>query len=156
MAGTQELAMTMMNGHGGTTMGAQLIDLVPITSTVQVNGADFVLYPITIAQFGGLMAAYPDLISAISTSGSMGQLVIHLPQVVPALICASLRQPEALGAASNLPLELQIEFLDKISEISIPSGVRPLMEMLARIVTGRPGIPGNRSGMQSLPRTSPN
>jgi hypothetical protein len=143
--------MNQMNGRA-----AQLSDLVPLTRTVQVNGADFVLYPITITQLGGLLSRYPDLVGALGTTPSMGALAWHLPQVVPAMICASLRQPEAEEIAATLPLELQIEFLDKIAEISIPSGVRPLMEMLARIVTGRPGIPGNQSGLQNLPRTSPN
>ena len=65
--------MTGMNGHGGRTMAAQLSDLVPITRTVQVNGADFVLYPITITQLARMLATHPGLIDALALSWRKGR-----------------------------------------------------------------------------------
>ena len=65
-----------------------------------------------------------------------------MPEVVPPMIALSLRQPDAEAVASDLGLEDQLRFLDKFAELSIRGGVRPMLEMMVRILLGQ-GEGGN-------------
>lgn len=138
---------------------AQLKDLVQPVRTVTVDGEEFILHPVTISQFAAIINMHPEFATLLNKQPSMATVAMAMPHVVPEIIAASLRQPEAVEAAGNLSIQTQIEFLDRIAEITIPDGVRPLMEMLAKIVTGRPVINGGGlqdQGDQETRRRSPN
>ena len=125
-------------------MNDKLKDLVQHTRQITIksaNGRDltFTLYPISLSDICRMIDAYPEFGPAINSNVTMAQFAVKCAVAVPDMICTSLRQPEATEAASQLSLHQQIEFLDKIAEISMPHGVHPLMLMLAGIVAGRDG-----------------
>jgi hypothetical protein len=120
-------------------MTAQLKHMAKPTRTLTIDGVDYTLHPISLRQFIDLLDRYPEFTRLLNAKPTMAEVALKMPIVVPALIAASLRQydDETIAAAEEMGVQTQVEFLDKIAEMSIKDGVRPLIDMLTRVVVGR-------------------
>lgn len=123
-----------------------LIDIASATEKV----ADVAVHALSGADIADLLSRYPDLRKAVSgVEISVDALIATMPDAVAAVIAMATMSrsektvPEQVKkneqAASELAVGLQVDMLDAIIRLSLPSGITPFMERLETLSAGLRG-----------------
>lgn len=114
-----------------------LLDIAPQTVQVHVNGSAVDVSGISAEGIVSLLQRFPELRKLISGKGIEIEDMVNLaPGIIAAVIAAgtgSIANAEAERIAANLAVEMQVEFLTKIGELTFPGGVGPFVERLKRM-----------------------
>lgn len=116
-----------------------LLDIVPLEAsneTVTIRGKKLEVYGISLVGIVKLFRRFPEL-SGMLTGGIAGvgveKLIELVPQAVTAIIAAGLGHADDAkheAAAARLGVEEQIDIVQAILKITIPSGVGPFVDKL--------------------------
>lgn len=138
-----------------------LLDIAPTTGKVTVNGKDVDIVGVSAEGIAILLNEFPALRAALSGRGvdvSPEAMFSHGPKFVAHVIAAgtgSPGDPAVMEVAGKLPVGIQLEFLDKIIQQTLPGGVGPFVEQLEKLlgVAGSSGVGGKAPATKS-PRPS--
>lgn len=99
-------------------------------STVSVHGMD--IYPLTVKKLGALCERFEELIPIIEGGKVDAAAIIKAaPKAIGALLAAGIGEfgnEKQEDDASDLPLEVQLDFLEGIINATFESGIDPFVE----------------------------
>lgn len=127
-----------------------LLDIAPLTETVDVRGAKAIVCGVTAKGIVGLLSRFPDLRKMWATSKwDVEQLLSMSDEILAAVISAGVSNIDEKGAA-NLTLDEQAELLAAIMRVTMPRGPAPFMAaltgMLGTVGAGAsPMVPASKS-----------
>lgn len=138
-----------------------LLDVAPLHETVSVNGTSITVDGLSAADIAILLQRFPDLRKLFAGREVVFDLA-HIAQLAPALVAAiiaagtgAIGDEKTEARAAQLPLETQVEFLDKIVKLTMPGGVGPFVEKVVALFEGLAdaptSIPVTRSRQPSKP-----
>ena len=116
-----------------------LIDIVPQTKTVRINGgSEIELRCLGIRQIANLLLRFPELRKLFSSGApalDFDGIVIAAPDAIGAIIAESAGQPDAAdNIAEAFSLDDLAECLLAVRDLSMPNGVGPFMDRLAKLI----------------------
>lgn len=111
-----------------------LLDIAPVTKTVKVGEQEFQVRGVGARGFVDLLQRFPDLRSLLSEEGLAREALIMLaPGAIGAIIAYASNQannPDAEALAADLPLEVQMDFLEAIVDATFKKGYVPFLARL--------------------------
>ncbi|HDZ74372.1 MAG TPA: hypothetical protein ENH55_16735 [Aurantimonas coralicida] len=114
-----------------------LIDIAPAVETVPVGDKDVAVYGVSVHGIADLLRRFPELSKLFTGKLDKPEHLIDLgPDIVVAIIAAGTGAPgdnAAEDVARRLGVEVQIAFLDAILRLTMPGGLGPFAERLARL-----------------------
>lgn len=120
-----------------------LLDIAPSTATVEVQPGKHVnVFGVSAEGIAALFVDFPAL-QKIFAGEKMerppfAELVKTVPEALAAVIAAGTGTPgnkDAITAARRLPVQTQLELLDKIAELTMPQGFGPFVDALNAFVS---------------------
>lgn len=117
-----------------------LLDIAPLTETVEVRGVKLTVTGITGEGLFHLFGQFPEIgkVMADRTDDlSAGDLIKLAPEAVAAAIAAGTGNPgneQAIAIAKTLSAAEQLELLEVTLRLTFPKGVGPFVETLMRLV----------------------
>lgn len=117
-----------------------LLDIAPLTKTVEVRGTPIVVTGITGEGLFHLFQNFPKIAAALSERGEVtgDQLMRLAPDLVAQIIAAGTGNPghpEAIAIAKTLSAQEQLELIEATLELTFPKGVGPFVETLMRLAS---------------------
>lgn len=120
-----------------------LVDIVPQTRAVRVNGGEIELRGLGLRQIAGLLVRFPELRKLLVAGApeiDLDALIADAPDAVGTIIAEAAGQPEAAdNIADALPLEEIADCLFAIGELTMPNGPAPFFDRLNRFLGAGPG-----------------
>ena len=133
-----------------------LLDIAPLTETVTVRDQPIEVTGVTAKGLAQLLLRFPELRALISgREVGLDQLLALGGDIVAAVIaagCGQAGEAQAEAAAGRLGLDDQAELLAAIMTLTMPQGLGPFVDKLARM--GLKPVAGGGSGTPepSLPK----
>lgn len=133
-----------------------LTDIAASTATV----AGVPVYGVSVKGVAMLFERFPvfrELFTGRAVDFTPEMITKLAPDAIAAIIAAGTGTPgdrDAEAAAEKLPLHLQAGMLDKIIALTMPSGVGPFVEMVARLAATL-GVAGSGDGSKAPDTSSP-
>jgi hypothetical protein len=136
-----------------------LIDIVPQTKDVETTAAGWVeLRGLGLRHVADLLVRFPELRKLMvegAPAVDVDRLITDAPDAVAAIIAVAARQPEAAAKiAEDWPVEDVMDCLIVVRDLTMPNGVGPFMERIARLVGGSDGQSGKVPAMNTPPQRS--
>lgn len=138
---------------------ASLLDIVPETKTVTVQGKDIEVFGVSTRGIAHLIGTFPELKKALAGKKqdfTPERLMKLLPDCVASIIAAGCGMPgdkEAEKLADKLSASDQLDLLEAIIKLTMPDGVGPFVERLNALgLLGRPAA--TASATQSPPASN--
>lgn len=117
--------------------GLGLLDVLPQSEVVVINGKDIPVYGISARGVGALLMRFPDLVklfdNAIEGDAKMDILKNVAPNAIAPIIaaaCGNLGDAEAEAVAERLSVETQLEILDAARRLTFKDGLGPFARRL--------------------------
>lgn len=114
-----------------------LLDIAPAVETVDVRGSKVSIYGVSAKGIAHLLGRFPELRMLMSGKEvAIEQLMTMGGDAVAAIIAAGCGYPgdeKAEVMAGSLPIETQADLLAGILKLTMPRGVGPFVEKLARL-----------------------
>jgi hypothetical protein len=134
-----------------------LIDIVPQKQTVQIAGGEIELRGLGLRQIADLLVRFPEVRKLLVEGApaiDIDTLLAGAPEAVGTIIAQSAGQPEAADTiADALSLDDLADCLIAIRDLTMPNGLAPFMDRIARLVSGASGVPlGKGPDMNTPPR----
>ena len=133
-----------------------LLDIAPLTETVTIRDQPIEVIGVSAKGVAQLLLRFPELRALISgREVGLDQLLALGGDIVAAIVAAGCGQAgdaQAEAAAGHLGLDDQAELLAAIMKLTLPQGIGPFVDKLARM--GLKPVAGEGTGMPepSLPR----
>jgi hypothetical protein len=131
-----------------------LIDIVPQTRTVQIAAGELTLRGLGLRQIADLLVRFPELRKLLvegAPAVEIDTLLALAPDAVGTIIAQASGQPDAADAITDaLSLDDIGECLVAIRDLTMPMGVGPFMQRLARLVSAS-GAPDGRDQDTNMP-----
>jgi hypothetical protein len=133
-----------------------LIDIVPQTRRVQINGGEVELRGLGLRQVAGLLVRFPELRKAFvegAPAFDVEELLVLAPDAIGSLIAEAAGQPEAAdNIADALALDDLAECLLAVRDLTMPNGPAPFLDRLTRLLgDGAAAVPNGRDQDMSTP-----
>ena len=134
-----------------------LLDIAPAAETVTVGGQPVAVHGVSARGIAVLLGRFPELRALIAQRQqdvSADRLMVLVPDAIAAIIAAGTGLPGDAAmeaAADRLPVEEQLDLLDAILRLTLPSGIGPFVERLAGlgsrlgVASPAPAIPATTS-----------
>ncbi len=119
---------------------AGLIDIAALSETVRFGGAEIPVRGLSARGLANLLAGFPEIRRLMAGAGEISaETIFELgPSVAEAILAEGLRaSPEEVA---ELPLQLQLETLEAMVRLTMPEGVGPFVDRLAKLMEGA-GVP---------------
>jgi hypothetical protein len=136
-----------------------LIDIVPQTRTVQIQGGELEIRGLGLRQIADLLLRFPSLCQLLFQGAPaeldiIDALLISAPDAIAAIIAAAAGQPNAADALADgaLSIEDLAECLVVVRDLTIPNGAVPLLDSLTRLLGTRVASPGAEPVTSSPPQ----
>jgi hypothetical protein len=133
---------------------AGLIDIAPLTETVEVRGQKATVSGLSVQGLAALLFRFPDLSRMWATSKwDMGALLAMSDDILAAIIAAGVAELDEARAA-NLALDEKAELLGAIVKVTMPRGPIPFMAALTKLMgSGGSGDDVKAPALKSLLRS---
>jgi hypothetical protein len=133
-----------------------LVDIVPQTRTVRVNGgSEIELRGLGVRQIASLLLRFPELRKLFASGApalDFEAVAIAAPDAIGAIIAEAARQPDAADAiADAMPLDDCAECLNAVLDLTMPDGFAPFMEKLGRLLDSGAGLRSGRAAATNTP-----
>jgi hypothetical protein len=133
-----------------------LIDIVPQTRLVQINGGEVELRGLGLRQVAGLLVRFPELRKAFvegAPAFDIEELLALAPDAIGSIIAEAAGQPEAAdNIADALALDDLAECLLAVRDLTMPNGPAPFLDRLTRLLSGgAAAVPNGRDQDTSTP-----
>jgi hypothetical protein len=135
-----------------------LVDIIPQRRTVELSVGSLELRGLGLRHIADLLLLHPEL-RGVYVAGSLSLDVDNLlavaPSAVGSIIAWSANQPEAVDAIIDaLTLDDLAECLIAIRDLTMPAGVDPFVERLARLLGKADALAGRAPGTSTPPLPS--
>ena len=124
---------------------ASLLDIVPLTTTVSVNGTEITVRGVGIDAIACAMSASPDLAALMRPGGVIlsdpASLLMAAPAALHGVIaeaCGMAGDAAALEVVRTLPFHSQVDLVEAIIKLSFPGGVLPFVPRLTGLLGSVP------------------
>ena len=128
-----------------------LLDIAPLTTTVKLGKEKIEVVGISAKGVACILQDFPQFAGMLSGGTLKGEeLLAAAPDMVAAIIAAGTGTPgndQAIERASMLPVEYQLDLLEAIIKISMPSGPAPFMRRLTGLLNSM-GASSNSVGQR--------
>jgi hypothetical protein len=133
-----------------------LIDIVPQTRTVRINGGSEVeLRGLGVRQIAGLLLRFPELRKLFANGApalDFEAVAIVAPDAIGNIIAEAARQPDAAdNIADAMSLDDCAECMAAVIDLTMPDGFGPFMEKLGRLIDGGAGLRAGRAAATNTP-----
>jgi hypothetical protein len=133
-----------------------LVDIVPQTRTVQIAAGPIELRGLGLRQIADLLVRFPELRKLFvegAPAVDVDTLLAGAPDAIGNIIAQSAGQPEAADTiADALSLDDLADCLIAIRDLTMPNGVAPFMDRIARLVSASGGQLGRGPDTTTPPR----
>jgi hypothetical protein len=133
-----------------------LLDIAPLTETVTVRDQPIEVTGVSAKGVAQLLLRFPELRALISGRDvGLDQLLALGGDIIAAVIAAGCGQAgdeRAEAAAGRLGLDDQAELLTAIMKLTMPQGIGPFVDKLARMGLNPDVGGGSKTPESSLPR----
>jgi hypothetical protein len=123
-----------------------LVDIVPQTRTVKIQGGDVVLRGLGLRQIADLLLRFPSLRNIITQGApalELETLLVMAPEALAAIIAEAANESEAEATiADALSIDDISACLTAIVELTMPSGPVPFFLRIAQLVNLGVGLSG--------------
>jgi hypothetical protein len=133
-----------------------LVDIIPQTRRVQINGGEVELRGLGLRHIADLFVRFPEL-RKLFVEGApemdMDTLIAGAPDAVAAIIASAAGQPEAEDTiADALPIDEIMDCLLVVRDLTMPNGPAPLLDRLTRLLGGAVVVgPSGREVVTNMP-----
>jgi hypothetical protein len=120
-----------------------LLDIAPLTKVVPVNGCQVTVTGISATSVAYLLDKFPAIKTLIAGRKITDpqEMIKAAPDAVAAIIAAGTGgagNVQVEAAAAALPLEAQLDLIEAIMTITMPSGFGPFVDRLSGLLGGNP------------------
>lgn len=131
-----------------------LLDIVPQTRAVQIAGGELVLRGLGLRQIADLLLRFPSL-RKLFVEGApfdINEFILAAPDAAGAIIAEAAGQPEASDQVSDrLTIDEAVECLLAVRDLTMPNGISPFFERLAKLLGSGGDLVGKAPAM-NLPK----
>lgn len=116
-----------------------LIDLLPVSESVPVNGKSIAVTGLSAKTIFGLFKRFPELANVMSGDVQQmdaAKLMETGGDIVSAIIAAGLGhggETSVEATINQMAVDTQVDLLSAVIKVTMPSGVGPFMEKLSRL-----------------------
>jgi hypothetical protein len=132
-----------------------LIDIIPQTRTVQIAAGELTLRGLGLRQIADLLVRFPELRKLMvegAPAVDVDTMFALAPDAIGTIIAQAAGQPDAAATIVNaLSLDDLGDCLIAIRDLTMPNGVGPFMNRVARLVSGASGDPVGREADTNMP-----
>jgi hypothetical protein len=140
--------------------GLNLADLAPMHEDVPFGDSFIRVHGISAKHGLEIFKRFPKIAGMVSGDKfNLGAFLSVAPDAVAAIIAAStgeLNNEAAEEAASNLPVDTQLEIMEAVGRLTFTKGFGPFVEKIMALVNGaNSGLSGKVPAMKSPPASKP-
>jgi hypothetical protein len=132
-----------------------LIDIVPQKAIVQIAAGEIELRGLGLRQIADLLSRFPE-VRKLFVDGApaidIATLLADAPDAIGTIIAQSAGQPDAADTiADALSLDDLADCLIAIRDLTMPNGVAPFMDRIARLVSSAGGAQLGKGPVSNMP-----
>jgi hypothetical protein len=129
-----------------------LLDIAPVTATVKWGETEIQCRGVSVKGVAILLQDYPQF-TALIAGGAIKpeQILSAAPELVAGIIAAGTGTPgnkEAQEKAADLPMEVQLDLLEHIIKMTMPSGPAPFLRRLTGLLNSIGAVSNANAGVQ--------
>jgi hypothetical protein len=132
-----------------------LVDIVPQRQTVQIAAGEIELRGLGLRQIAYLLTRFPELRKFMVEGApaiDVDVMIADAPGAIGSIIAQAAGQPDAEDTiADALSLDDMMECLIAIRDLTMPNGISPFMDRIARLVSGASAAPPGKAPATNMP-----
>jgi hypothetical protein len=128
---------------------ASILDIVPHTETVSIEGTDIIVRGVGIDAIARALSIAPELADVMKPGGTQrldaSSLLIAAPMAIHIIIAEAAGTPDeaTIKAVGCLPFWAQVDLVEAIIRLSFPDGIIPFVARLTGLLGDAPGARRN-------------
>ncbi len=139
--------------------GLGLLDVLPQSEVVEVNGKKLEVYGISARGVGELLTRFPDLVKLFDAAVEGDVKTDILKTVAPAAIapiiaaaCGNIGDANAEAIAEHLSIETQVQILDAARRLTFKEGLGPFVRRFESMMGGTTPVDIGKAPSLNSPR----